>query len=51
MHKKIERSEDEWLSTLTHEQYRVLREGGTEAPPLVRGEVLPRRYCLTRRRR
>ena len=38
MKKKIERSNEEWLASLTPEQYRVLREGGTEAP--FTGELL-----------
>jgi peptide-methionine (R)-S-oxide reductase len=29
---KLERSDKEWRETLTPEQYRVLREAGTEAP-------------------
>ncbi|MDH5596632.1 MAG: peptide-methionine (R)-S-oxide reductase, partial [Candidatus Peregrinibacteria bacterium] len=28
----IEKSEQEWRDTLTPEQYRILREKGTEAP-------------------
>lgn len=29
---KLERSDEEWRTALTPEQYRVLREAGTEAP-------------------
>jgi peptide-methionine (R)-S-oxide reductase len=29
---KVDRSDAEWRSTLTPEQYRILREGGTEPP-------------------
>lgn len=29
---KLERSDEEWRAALTAEQYRVLREAGTEAP-------------------
>ena len=29
---KVERSDEEWRASLTPEQYRVLREAGTEAP-------------------
>jgi peptide-methionine (R)-S-oxide reductase len=29
---KLEKTQDEWRSELTDEQYEVLREGGTEAP-------------------
>ena len=29
---KVERSDAEWRSALTPEQYRILREGGTEPP-------------------
>ena len=29
---KIDRSDEEWRAALTPEQYRVLREGGTERP-------------------
>ena len=32
MTKRIEKSEAEWQATLTPEQYRVLRQKGTEAP-------------------
>ena len=32
MAEKIKKSEDEWKGLLTPEQYRVLREGGTEKP-------------------
>ncbi|HUG46301.1 MAG TPA: peptide-methionine (R)-S-oxide reductase MsrB [Sphingomicrobium sp.] len=38
MSEKIERSDEEWRSRLTPEQYRVLRQGGTE-PPFT-GELL-----------
>jgi peptide-methionine (R)-S-oxide reductase len=32
MSDKIERSDEDWRSALTPEQYRILRQGGTEAP-------------------
>ena len=32
MNEKIERTDDEWREALTPEQYRVLRDKGTEAP-------------------
>jgi peptide-methionine (R)-S-oxide reductase len=32
MKDKIERSDDEWRAALTPEQYRILRQGGTEPP-------------------
>jgi len=32
MDKTIKRSDDEWRAKLTPEQYRILREGGTEPP-------------------
>lgn len=32
MIKKINKSETEWKKILTHEQYKVMREKGTEAP-------------------
>jgi peptide-methionine (R)-S-oxide reductase len=32
MDKTINRSDAEWRARLTPEQYRILREGGTEAP-------------------
>lgn len=32
MPKKIDRTDAEWRQTLTPEQYRVLRQGGTEPP-------------------
>ena len=35
---KVERSDEEWRQALTAEQYRVLREGGTERP--FTGELL-----------
>ena len=38
MTKKIERSEEEWRASLKPDQYRILREGGTEAP--FTGELL-----------
>lgn len=38
MSDKIERSDQEWRSQLTPEQYRILRESGTEAP--FTGELL-----------
>jgi peptide-methionine (R)-S-oxide reductase len=32
MSDKIERSDEDWRRALTSEQYRILRQGGTEAP-------------------
>ena len=32
MRDRIQRSEEEWRASLTEEQYRILRQGGTERP-------------------